>query len=524
MCAPSVPALAVPTPAARSDSPTFAGIGGPAARTALVTAIAPLTWGTTYLVTTELLPAGRPLLAAALRALPAGLVLAAATRRSPVGAWWVKALVLGTLNIGAFFALLFVAAYRLPGGIAATLGAIQPLVAAGLAAVVVHERVRLVTVAAGLLGVTGVALLVLRADAALDPLGIAAGLAGAASMATGVALTKRWGRPVPLLAFTSWQLLAGGLLLLPLALVVEGRPPPLTGTNLAGFAWLATGGTALAYSLWLRGIERLPVARVSILGLLAPLVATVVGWLALGQSLTPAQLGGGALVLAAVGLGQWPAPSPSEPLRSAQVGQGGPHGAGPVADGVLLVGGHLGEAAAVALDRHHDGVVAEPTRATGRIGHHGLDRAPFDDLAAIGPDHGDRGDVAAGPRRGRHAVELAQHAGDPVGLVGPAGGPHAGRAAELVDLDARVVGHGGFAGGRGERAGLEQGVGLEGVPGLLDVGVAGDDVPARAEDVGDLGDLVGVAGRQPDPPDLHPATSPWDGRGVARRGPRPGAR
>jgi probable blue pigment (indigoidine) exporter len=508
-------------------------MGRPAARTALVTAIAPVTWGTTYVVTTELLPSGRPLLAATLRALPAGLVLAAVTRHRPAGAWWAKALVLGTLNIGAFFALLFVAAYRLPGGIAATLGAVQPLLAAGLAAILVHERVRLVTVTAGLLGVVGVALLVLRADAALDQLGIAAGLAGAASMATGVTLTKRWGQPVPLLAFTSWQLLAGGLLLLPLALAVEGRPPPLTGTNVIGYAWLATGGTALAYSLWLRGIERLPVARVSILGLLAPLVATVVGWVALGQSLTPAQAGGAVIVLAAVVLGQWPAASPmTEPASaepspdpaSAQVGQGGPHGARPVADGVLLVRGHLREAAAVALDRHHDGVVAEPPRATGRIGHHGLDRAPFDHLAAVGPDHGDRGDVAAGPRRGRHAVELAQHAGDPVGLAGPAGRPHAGRAAEVVDLDARVVGHGGLAGGRRERSGLDEGVGLEGVTGLLDVGVAGDDLPARTEDVRDLGDLVGVAGRQPDPPDLHPATSPRDGRGAARRGPRPGAR
>ncbi len=38
----------------------------------VVTAFAPAVWGSTYLVTTELLPANRPLLAAAVRALPAG--------------------------------------------------------------------------------------------------------------------------------------------------------------------------------------------------------------------------------------------------------------------------------------------------------------------------------------------------------------------------------------------------------------------------------------------------------------------
>jgi probable blue pigment (indigoidine) exporter len=263
-----------------------------------------MSWGLTYIVTTELLPDGRPLLTGVLRALPAGLLLAAATRHRPTGGWWAKSLVLGTLNIGAFFALLFTATYRLPGGVAATLGAVQPLIAAALAAALLGERLRTRTVFAGVAGVIGVGLLVLRAGAALDALGVAAGLAGAASMATGVVLTKRWARPVPLLAFTSWQLIAGGLVLLPVALVVEGPPPMLTTSNLVGYTWLATGGTAVAYALWFRGIERLPIARVSLLGLLSPVVATGVGWLALHQGLTPLQLIGIAFVLGAVVVGQ----------------------------------------------------------------------------------------------------------------------------------------------------------------------------------------------------------------------------
>jgi probable blue pigment (indigoidine) exporter len=256
----------------------------------LTTALAPAAWGTTYLTTTELLPPGRPLLAGTLRALPAGLVLAAATKRRPVGSWWAKALVLGMLNIGGFFALLFVAAYRLPGGVAATLGAIQPLIAAGLAAIVLHERVRRNVVIAGVLGVVGVGLLVLRAGAELDGAGVAAGLAGATSMAGGVVLTKRWGRPVPLLTFTAWQLVAGGLVLLPLALGVEGLPAQVTGSNLLGYLWLATAGTGVAYVLWFRGIDALPVSQVSLLALLSPLVATTAGWLVVGQRLTTPQI------------------------------------------------------------------------------------------------------------------------------------------------------------------------------------------------------------------------------------------
>jgi probable blue pigment (indigoidine) exporter len=173
-------------------------------------ALAPVAWGTTYLVATEFLPDGRPMLAAALRALPAGLLLIVMFRRLPEGAWWWRAFVLGTLNIGLFFALLFVAAYRLPGGVAATVGAVQPLAVSVLAWPLLGERASQTKAVAGILGMLGVGLLVLRGTAALDPIGLAAALAGTLSMATGVVLTKRWGRPASLLVFTAWQLVAGG--------------------------------------------------------------------------------------------------------------------------------------------------------------------------------------------------------------------------------------------------------------------------------------------------------------------------
>ncbi len=276
------------------------------------TALAPTVWGTTYYVSTEFLPADRPLLAGLIRALPSGLVLLAWTRTLPTGRWWVRAAVLGTLNIGAFFALLFAAAFRLPGGVAATLGSVQPLIALGIGAVLLAEPVRARSVGAGLTGMAGVALLVLRADAALDTAGVIFGLAGAASMATGVVLTRRWGRPVPLLAFTSWQLVAGGLVLAPIALIVEGLPPMPTATNLAGFAWLTVIGTVAAYVLWFRGVQAIPVARVSMLGLVSPLVASLLGFVALDQYFAAGQWAGVVLVLAALALGTIPARSPAE--------------------------------------------------------------------------------------------------------------------------------------------------------------------------------------------------------------------
>ncbi|MCC3771323.1 EamA family transporter [Streptomyces sp. UNOC14_S4] len=270
-----------------------------------MTAVAPMIWGSTYLVTTELLPPGRPLLAATVRALPAGLALVAVTRCLPKGSWWWRSLVLGALNIGAFFALLFVAAYRLPGGVAATLGALQPLLAAALAALLLGQRLTLRTVLTGLAGVAGVSLLVLRAGARLDGVGVLAALGGAVVMATGVVLSKKWASPAPLLATTGWQLVGGGLLLLPLALCVEGVPSEsLSGANVLGYAYLAVVGAGLSYPLWFRGVRALPAADVTFLGLLSPVVATALGWIVLGQRLGAVQLVGAAVVLGSLVVAQ----------------------------------------------------------------------------------------------------------------------------------------------------------------------------------------------------------------------------
>lgn len=269
-------------------------------RDTLLTALAPIVWGTTYLITTELLPHNHPLLIGVLRALPIGLLLLVVTRQLPTGIWWWRSLVLGTLNIGVFFALLFVAALRLPGGVAATMGAIQPLLVVLLAWPMLGERPTRGRIVAALAGVVGVGLLVLGPAAQLDIIGVCAALAATVAMGIGTLLTKRWGRPVPLLAFTAWQLVAGGLLLLPFALLIEGLPPMLDGRNSVGFVYLGLVNTGLAYALWFRGIERLSASRVTFLALLSPVVAVVAGFLVLGQTLSAIQLIGILVVLSSI--------------------------------------------------------------------------------------------------------------------------------------------------------------------------------------------------------------------------------
>ena len=271
----------------------------------LVTALARISWGTTYVVATEFLPPDHPLLVASMRSLPIGILLTIGLRKLPKGDWWWRIFVLSGLNIGLFQALLFVAAYRLPGGVAATAGAIQPLIVVFFAWQILNQKPSLLSIVAAIAGLIGVGLLVLNPAAPeSDPIGIVAAIAGAGAMGLGTVLVKRWKPPVSLIVFTAWQLTVGGLILLPIALITEGSFEQISRTNLWGFIYLGLIGTGLAYGLWFRGIGKLNATAVSYLGLLSPVVATLIGYVFLQETFTAVQWIGIAIVLTAIVIGQ----------------------------------------------------------------------------------------------------------------------------------------------------------------------------------------------------------------------------
>jgi probable blue pigment (indigoidine) exporter len=247
-----------------------------------------------------------------MRALPAGLLLTVIFRQLPRGAWWWRVAVLGALNIGLTFALLFIGAYRLPGGVAATISSTQPLMVALLGWPLLHLRPARQTLVAGLVGIVGVGMLVLGGHISLDPIGVFGAATGGLATAAGVVMLKRWGRPegVSVLAFTGWQLLAGAVLLAPLDALFEGVPSHFTALNVGGYLYLGLIGTVLAYSLWFRGIGRLPASSVAFLSLLIPLVATIAGFIVYRQSLSPIQFVGMAIVLGSIIFAQRPATQP----------------------------------------------------------------------------------------------------------------------------------------------------------------------------------------------------------------------
>lgn len=272
--------------------------------TSLLTAVAPIAWGSTYYVTQAFLPADKPLFGAVLRALPIGLLIVLATRQLPKGIWWWRAFALGNLTIGTFFVLVYVAAQRLPGGVAATLMATSPAVMMLLAWPMVGERPRLLGLAGAAIGFVGVGLLVLGDQTGLDAVGVLASLAAMLLSSMGFLLTKRWRPPVSLLTLNGWQLVTGGLTVLPVAWWLEGSPPPLDLPTTAAFAYLAIVATGLAYVVWFHGLQRLEAGTVALIGLLNPVTGAVVGAVLADERFGPLQLVGMALVLTGVLAGQ----------------------------------------------------------------------------------------------------------------------------------------------------------------------------------------------------------------------------
>jgi probable blue pigment (indigoidine) exporter len=259
-------------------------------------ALAPISWGTTYIVTAHL-PHHGPLTLALLRSLLAGLVLLAITRQLPSGTWWWKSLVLGLLNFALFFAALFLSAQRLPGGVASTLGAVGPLFVLAFTSWWLHTAPARPALGRALLGLIGVGLLVLGLGAHLNAIGVIIGVLGTIASAAGIVLSKKWAHPEgsSLLAVTAWQLTAGGLLLLPLVLLTEGLPPTTGGGECLLIAYLVLVGTALAYALWFRGVQSAEPVQTALLSRLSPATAIAIDLLS-GRTLGAAQWVGLALI------------------------------------------------------------------------------------------------------------------------------------------------------------------------------------------------------------------------------------
>jgi probable blue pigment (indigoidine) exporter len=153
-------------------------------------------------------------------------------------------------------------------------------------------------------GFAGVCLMVLSGTGSIDPFGLLASLAAMTMSSAGYILAKKWNSQVDVISSTTWQLIGGALVLLPVAAVTEGGPPDLAGPALLGFAYVSIVATALAFVAWFTGLRHLPASTVGLIGLLNPVTGVLLGHLLATETLGARQVVGLALVLIGVVVGR----------------------------------------------------------------------------------------------------------------------------------------------------------------------------------------------------------------------------
>ncbi|WP_375748103.1 EamA family transporter [Vibrio sp. HN007] len=263
----------------------------------VLTALAPIIWGSTYYLTTEFLPPGQPFLAAAIRCLPAGIFLLAIFWERVNSASFKRLFILSILNISLFQSMLFISAYNLPGGLASLIGSLQPAIVAFLAFVFKNETLSKTKIFMFFTALIGMSLIFVQNSIQWDLLGVIAALIGAISMSFGTFLSRKWSSNINLYAFTGYQLVLGGIILLCISPLYDTYPTNLEAKNVYGYAYLVVFGAIISYSIWFNGVKKLPLSVASSLGFLSPITAIIIGWVALNQSLTLTQLAGVGLVL-----------------------------------------------------------------------------------------------------------------------------------------------------------------------------------------------------------------------------------
>lgn len=266
-------------------------------RWSLVAAIPPVFWGSTYFVNAHFMPGDSPLWGAALRAAPAGLLLLLLVRRLPSGSWWWRSALLGFLNIGAFFLLIFLASQLLPSAVASSVMALAPIALTFSAWGLLGQRPTTVLLIGAALGALGVPLLVGVASDGFRPWGLVVSLTAMAMNSVGSILARRWQGDLPVLHTTCWQLLWGGAALVVAALLLEGPPPHLGPPQFGAIVYLSVFATAVAYLCWFGALAHLDAGVVGVVGLLNPVTGVTLGLLVGHERLGTTQWLGLAIVL-----------------------------------------------------------------------------------------------------------------------------------------------------------------------------------------------------------------------------------
>jgi drug/metabolite transporter (DMT)-like permease len=267
-------------------------------------------WGSTYLAIAVAVQTLPPLFYSGIRFALAGLLLAAwlafrrvdlrISRRELGGTALVGVLMLaggnGLVNIGE---------RTVPSGVAALIVASIPLWIV-LYRMIASERIGRDLFAGVLLGVVGVAILVVPGglNGTIDPVGALILFGATLSWALGTFLSPRLSTPRNALVSTAYQMAAGGIVLIGVALatgeLAHVDPAAISVRSLVAFGYLVVFGSLVAYSAYTWLLQNASVSLVSTYAFVNPVVAVVLGALILAEPITPAIVLGAAVIVVAV--------------------------------------------------------------------------------------------------------------------------------------------------------------------------------------------------------------------------------
>jgi drug/metabolite transporter (DMT)-like permease len=158
------------------------------------------------------------------------------------------------------------------------------------------------------IGFAGVGVLMLPGE---RPAGLSVGpmlvvVAAAAFWAIGSYYPRRWPLPRDTMLSTSLQMVVSGVVMVALGAVVgefgDVNVDGFSAKSVAGFVWLVTAGSLVAYTAYTWLLKNAPISRVATYAYVNPVVAIFLGWLLLDESITGTIIVGATLIVASVAL------------------------------------------------------------------------------------------------------------------------------------------------------------------------------------------------------------------------------
>ena len=278
---------------------------------ALALGIVYVVWGSTYLGIRIVVEEAPPLTSMGQRYTVAGAILGAVLAlRSGVGRLRVTPRqLLGCALLGLALPLLGNGMVSVAEAHGATSGYVALLIAVSPLAIVVFRAVerdlpRTMTLVGVLTGFAGLALLVVLGRDGGDRVPLAPALLvlfAGTCWALGSYVQPRLWLPRDPFVVAVYEMVTGGLMLTATGLAV-GEPWTLDYGARTWWAlgYLVTFGSVVAFSAYVWLVANAPISLVATYAYVNPVIAVLLGWLVLGETVTPTTLVGGAVVVGSV--------------------------------------------------------------------------------------------------------------------------------------------------------------------------------------------------------------------------------